>query len=82
MGLRIDKPLYNNASFKSAILTPMVHLRVHTHKEILLYKTMTTSLYLMQNGVPVTNGAGQQLDNGKLPSGNPFFLPDLVLTGM
>ncbi len=77
LGLRIDKPLYNNASFKSADTNPDgTFAGTYTQGNPTIQNNDNLTLF-DANGIPVKNGAGQQLDNGKLPSGNPLFSPRL-----
>lgn len=80
-GLRIDKPLYNNASF----LSPNVEEDVFKPNAGTFLGTYTTGSPTVpnnedlkifdENGNPIKNGQGKDLDNLKLPSGDVLFSP-------
>ncbi len=77
LGLRIDKPLYSNASIKSADFNNDGTFK-GTYTEGSPTVQNNDNLILFDaDGRPVTNGAGKQLDNNKLPSGKPLFSPRL-----
>jgi hypothetical protein len=75
LGLRIDKPLYNNASFRSPdFKADGTFAGTYTEGSPTLQNTDNLTLFDV-DGNPVTNGPDKQLDNAKLPSGNPLFSP-------
>lgn len=77
LGLRIDKPLYNNASFKSPNFNPDgTFAGNYTEGDPTLQNNDNLTLF-DANGNPVSNGSGKTLDNHKLPSGKPLFSPRL-----
>ena len=80
-GLRIDKPLYNNASFKGPdiqgdVFAPNAGTFLGTY-------TAGTPTVLNNNdikifnadGIPIKNGQGKDLDNLRLPNGKVLFSP-------
>ncbi len=77
LGLRIDKPLYNNASFRSPDFNNDGTFKgTYTEGSPTIQNNDNLTLF-DADGRPVSNGAGKELDNAKLPSGKPLFSPRL-----
>lgn len=64
-GLRMDVPKYLNSSYQAPDGT-VSKPTVQNNDDLTLFD---------ENGAPVTNGAGEQLDNTRLPSSKPLFSP-------
>jgi hypothetical protein len=64
-GLRMDVPMYNNARFVQPNGTSSSPT-LPNNDDLTLFD---------ENGSPVTNGVGKQLDNTQLPSSKPLFSP-------
>lgn len=66
-GLRMDVPKYLNSSYQAPDGT-ISKPTVQNNDDLTLFD---------ENGAPVSNGAGKQLDNTRLPSSKPLFSPRL-----
>ena len=75
VGLRIDKPLYNNARFRSPDFNGDGTFKGTFTEGSPTFQNNDNLTLFDRDGRPVANGAGKELDNGKLPSGNPLFSP-------
>ncbi|HSC39742.1 MAG TPA: hypothetical protein VLD19_17780, partial [Chitinophagaceae bacterium] len=76
-GLRVDKPLYfpSKARYHSPDLNADGTFKgTFTEGSPTVANKDNLTLY-DPNGNKVTNGPGQQIDNTKMPSGNPLFSP-------
>ena len=80
-GLRIDKPLYNNLSFTTPNIQEDVFApnagtysgSFSTGSPTILNSDVLT--LFDQNGKPITNGKGKDLDNTQLPTTKPLLSP-------
>ncbi len=83
LGLRIDKPMYDNMSFTTPNIQEDVFLpnagtylgSFSTGSPTILNADMLT--LFDENGKPITNGKGKDLDNTRLPTTKPLFSPRL-----
>ncbi|MBI2730384.1 MAG: TonB-dependent receptor [Sphingobacteriales bacterium] len=80
-GLRIDKPLYNNASYKAPDVQGDVFasnagtfLGTYTGGTPTVLNNSDLTLF-DKDGKPIKNGQGKDLDNLKLPDGKVLFSP-------
>ena len=74
-GLRVDVPQYYNASFKDPNLNPDgTFAGTYTTGEPTAANTDNLTLY-DENGKPVTNGPGKDVDNTKFPDKKPLVSP-------
>ena len=80
-GLRIDKPLYNNASFKAPdnqenVFAPAAGTFLGTYTSGTPTVLNSDNLKIFDaDGKPIKNGQGKDLDNLKLPNGKVLFSP-------
>jgi hypothetical protein len=80
-GLRMDKPMYNNMSFT----TPNIQENVFAPGAGTYLGSFTTGsptilnsdplILFDQDGKPISNGKGKDLDNTRLPKTTPLFSP-------
>jgi len=81
IGLRMDKPMYNNMSFT----TPNIQENVFAPGAGTYLGSFTTGsptilnsdplILFDQDGKPISNGKGKDLDNTRLPKTTPLFSP-------
>jgi len=83
LGLRVDKPMYNNMSFSNPniegdVFSPNAgtYLGAYTTGSPTIANNDPLTLF-DENGKPVTNGKGKDLDNTRLPTTKPLFSPRL-----
>jgi hypothetical protein len=75
-GLRMDIPQYFNASFRDPNFDPNTGAFAGTYTEGSPTLQNNDNLTLFDaNGNPVSNGAGKDLDNHRLPTKKPLFSP-------
>ena len=75
-GLRMDIPQYFNASYRDPNFDPNTGAFLGTYTEGSPTLQNNDNLVLFDaNGKPVTNGAGKDLDNTRLPTKKPLFSP-------
>jgi hypothetical protein len=82
-GLRVDKPAYNNASYKApvnvedaAAPNAGTFLGSYIGGTPTVLNNSTLTLF-DENGKPIQNGQGKDLDNLELPTTDPLFSPRL-----
>ena len=80
-GLRVDKPVYNNMSFTTPntqedVFMPNAgtYLGSFTTGSPTILNTENLTLF-DQNGKPISNGKGKDLDNTQLPTTKPLLSP-------
>ncbi|HEX7903245.1 MAG TPA: TonB-dependent receptor [Chitinophagaceae bacterium] len=80
-GLRLDKPIYDNMSFTTPNIQEDVfapnagtYLGAFTTGSPTISNTDNLILF-DQDGKPITNGKGKDLDNTRLPTTKPLFSP-------
>ncbi len=74
-GVRVDKPIYLNASFKNPNFNGNGTFKGTYDQGSPTVANNDDQVLYDENGNRVTNGVGKQLDNTKLPSGTPLFSP-------
>ncbi len=74
-GLRMDIPTYGNASFKDPQFNGDGTFKGTYNEGSPTFPNNDNQVLYDENGDPVTNGVGKQLDNTKFPRSNPLFSP-------
>ena len=74
-GLRVDMPSYQKASFKSPIINSNGSFSGNYDQGSPTLPNNDSLKLFDENGNPVVNGVGKQLDNTKFPSRDPLFSP-------
>ncbi len=77
LGLRMDKPLYNNATYTEPKINGDGSYAGSNNTGSPTIQNNDNLVLFDANGKPIQNGSGKALDNTKLPSGKPLFSPRL-----
>ena len=74
-GLRIDAPSYGNASFKNPNFNADGTFKGDFQEGSPTIPNNDDQVLFDENGNPISNGKGKQLDNTKFPTNKPLFSP-------
>ena len=83
LGLRMDKPMYSNSTFTTPnmeenVFAPNAGTYLGSFSSGSPTILNSDNLVLFdQNGKPITNGKGKDLDNTRMPTTSPLFSPRL-----